>query len=96
VLAFLNFISVDADSEVLGHVARLDGVNNGGLKSVRELAQELVVVQLCSVAETSSPGEDRSDGVGGSGLALLPLSVVTGDGTVSGLSLNDVVLVEED
>ena len=95
-LAFLNFISVDADSEVLGHVACLNSVNNGGLKSVRELAQELVVVQLCSVAETSSPGEDRSDGVSGSGLALLPLSVVTGHGTMSGLSLNDVVLVKED
>jgi hypothetical protein len=77
-------------------VASLDGVNNGCLKSVSELFQEFVVVQLCSVTESSSPGEDRSYRVGGSGLALLPLSVVTSHGTVSSLSLYDVVLIKED
>lgn len=58
VSALLNLVAVDADSEVLGHVASLDGVNDGGLKGLGELVQKLVVVQLCSVAETSSPGED--------------------------------------
>lgn len=96
VSALLYLIPVDAYGQILGHVTRLDGVNDCGLKSVRELAEELVAVQLCSVAETSGPCEDGGDGVGGGGLSLLPLSVVAGDGTVGGLSLHDVVLVEED
>lgn len=95
VSALLNLVAVNADCEILGHVAGLDSVNNGGLESLGELAQELVVVQLCSVAETSGPGEDGGDWVGGSGLSLLPLSVVACHGTVSSLRLNDVVLIEE-
>jgi hypothetical protein len=86
---------VDADCEILGHVASLDSINNGSLESVRELAQKFVVVQLSSVVKTSGPGKDRRNWVGGSGLSLLPLSVVTCHGTVSSLSLNNVVLIEE-
>lgn len=91
----LNLVAVDADCEILGHVASLDSINNGSLESVRELAQKFVVVQLSSVVKTSGPGKDRRNWVGGSGLSLLPLSVVTCHGTVSSLSLNNVVLIEE-
>lgn len=94
--ALLHVVAVHADGEVLGHVALLDGVDDGGLQSVRELGKELVAVELGSVVEAASPGEDGGHGVGRGGLALLPLSVVTGDGAVSSLSLDDAILVEKD
>ena len=95
VSALGDLVAVDADGEVLGHVTGLDGVDDGLLEGGRELGEELVVVELCSVGEAASPGEDRGNGVGGGGLTLLPLSVVAGDGAVGSLSLDDAVLVEE-
>ncbi len=92
---FSDLVSVDANGEILGHVALLNGVNDCLFEGVGELGEELVVVKLGSVVETAGPGEDRGNGVGGSGLTLLPLSVVAGDGAVSSLSLNNVILIEK-
>lgn len=44
----------------------------------------LVVVELGSVEKTTSPGIDASDRVGGSFLALLPLTVVASNSAVGG------------
>ncbi len=56
--ALLDFVAVDTDSEILGHVAALDGVNDCLLEGVREVLEKLVVVKLCAMGETTSPGED--------------------------------------
>jgi len=48
------------------------------------------------MAETTSPGEDGSDWVRGSGTSLLPLTIVSGDCAVCGFSFHDVVSVHAD
>lgn len=53
-----DFVAMSADSEILCHMSLLDGVNNSTLESGGELGEELVVVELCSVSETSCPCED--------------------------------------
>lgn len=53
-----NLVAVDADGEILGHMASLNGVNDSLLECGRELGKELVVVELCSVSEAASPGKD--------------------------------------
>lgn len=96
VSALLDLVTMDADSQILGHVTCLDGINYGGFKCAREFSEELIIIQLCSVAEPLCPCEDRGNWVGRRGLALLPLSVVASDSSVSGLRLNHVVLIKED
>ena len=69
--------AVHTDRQVLGHVPRLDGVDDGLLHVFAERAQLLVVVQLGAVREAAGPREDARDGVGGRGLALLVLAPLT-------------------
>src|SRR2546426_10440046 len=46
------------ESQVLGHIAGLDGVNAHPLKAVGKLRQCGVVVELGAVRERARPGED--------------------------------------
>jgi len=85
-----------SNGEILGHVSLLNSLNSHVFEEVSELGEEFVVVKLSSVSETSGPCEDRGDGVGGGSLSLLPLSVMSGDGTVGGFRFDDSVFVQED
>lgn len=80
--------SLDADGQILGHLATLDGLDDGSFQSLGEVLELLVLIKLGSVEKTTGPGIDRGDGVGGGLFTLLVLSVVTGNGTVSSFSLN--------
>ena len=73
----------------------LDSLNNSLLKSSTELGQLLVVIEFSSVSKSSRPSENGSDWVGGGSLSLLPLSIMPGDSSVSGLGLESTILVNE-
>ena len=68
----------DAKSEVLSHVSIL--------KRSHEVGELDVVVKLCPLSKTTSPGEDRSDRVGRCLFALLVLAVMASDSAMSSLS----------
>lgn len=88
--------AVGSDGEILGHVTLFDSFDGDIFEEVSELGEEFVVVKLSSVSKTSGPSEDGGNGVGGCSFTLLPLSVMSGDGTVSSFSLNNTLFVEED
>merc|ERR1712144_177522 len=72
-----------ADGQVLGHDALLvHDVNASLLKALGELHQLWCAVQLATLRQTASPGEDGCDGVGGGRVALLVLTEVTRHGAV--------------
>lgn len=83
------------DSQVLGEDASLDCLNDRFFEGVAEKSKMFVVVELCSVLETSSPGVDRSNWVGRGGLSLLPLSIVSSNSSVSSLSFQNVIRVKK-
>ena len=56
--------AVDADGQILGHVAGLDSLNNDALASLTPVLELFVVVKLGTVEQTAGPGEHGSDGVG--------------------------------
>src|SRR5437868_2558222 len=78
----------DEQSQVLGHLAGLDGPHANLFERLRETDQLGVVVQLAAVFETPRPGEDRRDRVRRRRLAQLVLPVVPGHRAVRGLSLD--------
>lgn len=84
----LRKVTLNAKSEILGHVASLDGLNASLLELLGESSELGVVVQLSTVGKTLSPGKDGGDGVGGGLLTSLVVTVVTSNGTVSSLSLD--------
>ena len=55
----------DEERQVLGHEARLHGLDHHPLQGGGEPGQLVVAVQLGPVGETAGPGEDGGDGVGG-------------------------------
>ncbi len=68
--------ALDAQRQVLGHEAGLDGVDAGGLEGGRELGQGGVGVQLGPVLEAARPREDGRDWVRARLAARLVLTVV--------------------
>jgi len=81
-----------AEGQILSHATGLDGVNATCLQNLTELGELVVVVQLGAVSEATGPGKDGGDGVGGGGLALLVLAVVTSDRSVCGLGFNGLAI----
>ena len=61
---------VDQDGKILSHGATFDSFDDDSFQSVTEVFEFSIAVQLGSVEETSSPGEDGSNRVGGSFFAL--------------------------
>lgn len=58
-------LAVDGQGQVLGHdVLVLDGADTSLLKLLGEDAQLLVAVEVGTVAQTTRPGKDGSNGVG--------------------------------
>lgn len=81
--------SVHGEGEILGHdPVDVDGLGTTLLELGSKLGQLGGVVELGSEGETPGPGEYRGDRVGRRLVTLLELSVVPGDGTVSGLGLH--------
>ena len=79
--------------EILGHDAiDIDGVNAGLLESLSEGNELRGFVELATLDETTGPGEDGGNGVGGGLVALLVLAVVAGDGTVGSLRLEGLAI----
>lgn len=85
-------IRVDAESEILGHLARFDSGDASGLEGISELAEASVAIELGAVGEATRPGKDGGDGVGGGLLALLVHAVVARDGAVGGLGLDGLAV----
>mmetsp|Transcript_97472 Transcript_97472/g.134064 ORF Transcript_97472/g.134064 Transcript_97472/m.134064 type:complete len:376 (-) Transcript_97472:86-1213(-) len=77
-------------------MAIFTGGNDSLLQGLGEESQFFVAVDLGTVTETSGPSEDTSNRVGASATSLLPDTVVSCDGTMSGLSLHNTVLVDAD
>ena len=78
----LHLLSMDSQSKILGHDTLLvDQFNTRGFEVFTESEELGVVIEVGSVDETSGPCEDGSNGVGGGFVALLPFTVVSGDGT---------------
>ena len=96
VVLALELLAVDAEGEVLGELVVVNAVNAGLLELLGESDELLVAVELAPVSETTSPCVDGGDRVGRRLLALLVLSVVPGDGTVSSLRLADLTVGGEE
>ena len=80
--------SVDAPGQVFGQHAVVDGVHASGFEGIAEIEEILVSVELGPVSQTSGPGVDAGNGVGGGLLSFLMLTVVTGNGAVGSLRFN--------
>ena len=76
----------DAKSEVLSHVSILNRLDDNSLKRSREVSEIDVVVKLCLLSKTTSPGDDLSDRVCRCLFALLLLVVMASDSAMSSLS----------
>jgi len=87
---------VDQDGKILSHSATFDSFDDDSFQGVTEVFEFSIAVQLGSVEETSSPGEDGGNGVGGGFLSLLVSSVVTSDGTVGSFSFHGAIRGDED
>lgn len=79
--------------KILGHDAiNIDGVNAGLLEALGEGDNLGLVVELATLDETTGPGEDGGNGVGGGLVALLVLTVVASDGAVGSLGLEGLAI----
>jgi len=76
------------EGQILGHNAvDVNGVNAGLLEALSEGDDLRGAVEGTTLDETTGPGEDGGDGVGGGLVTLLVLAVVASDGSVSRLGL---------
>lgn len=79
--------------KILGHDAiDIDGVNAGLLKALGKGNDLGGVVELATLDETTGPGEDGGNGVGGGLVTLLVLTVVAGDGAMGSLRLEGLAI----
>lgn len=84
----LTLLAAASKSKILGHDALLvDNVDTGALELLGEGDNVGGAVELATLHETTGPGENGGNGVGGGLTALLVLTVVTGHGAVGGLGL---------
>jgi hypothetical protein len=68
-------------------------LDNCIFKRLAEKSELFVLVKLCAMAETTSPSEDRRNWIRGSGTALLPNAVMSGNSSMSSLSFHNIVSV---
>ena len=87
---------VDADCQVLGHVASCDRLDDHTLGSLAPVLECSVIVELGTVEETTGPCEHGGNRVGGGLTTLLVDTVMSGDSAVSGLSLDGTIRALED
>ena len=77
-----NFVSVDADSEVLGHLSLFNRLDTDCLERIREIDEGLVAIELATEGQSTRPCEDGCDWVSAGGFASLVITVVAGYGTM--------------
>ena len=78
----LHILSVDGKCKIFGHDAvRINDLDTCCLEILTEVAKRVVVVKFSTVNKPPGPRKDRRNRVGGRFVALLPLAVVTGNGT---------------
>jgi len=82
---------VDDHCQIFGHEAFFNSFNDTPFKQFSEVLQEFIVIDFCSVKKTTSPGKNTGNGVGRSLFSLLPLSVMSGDCSVSSFRLNNAI-----
>src|SRR5690606_24284120 len=85
-------VGADEHREVLGHLARLDGLHHDILEGLGEGDEGLIAVELAAVHEPAGPRIDRGDRVGRGGLARLVLAVMPRDRAVRGFRLDDLAV----
>lgn len=79
--------------KILGHdTVNIDSVNASLLKALSKGDNLRGVVELATLDETTGPGEDGGNGVGGGLVALLMLTVVASDSTVGSLRLESLAI----
>lgn len=89
----LTVLAAAGKGKVLGHDSLfIDNVDTGALKLLGKGDDVGGVVELTTLDETTSPGEDGGNRVGRCLTALLVLAVVAGDGTVCGLGLEGLTI----
>lgn len=81
------------EGKILGHDAvNIDSVDAGLLKALGIGNDIGGVVELATLDETTGPGEDGGNGVGGGLVTLLVLTVVASDGAVGSLGLEGLAI----
>jgi len=79
--------------KILGHdTVNVDSVNASLLKALSEGNNIGSVVELSTLDETTGPGEDGGNGVGGGLVTLLVLTVVASDSAVGSLRLEGLAI----
>jgi hypothetical protein len=79
--------------QIFGHdTILIHGVHTSLLQALGESHDFWRLVENSSLHESSCPGEDGGDGVGGGLVALLVLSVVAGDGSVGGFGFEGLAV----
>lgn len=79
--------------KILGHdTVNIDSVNASLLKALSKGDNLGGVVELATLDETTGPGEDGGNGVGGGLVTLLVLTVVASDSTVGSLRLEGLAI----
>jgi len=80
--------ALDAYGKVLSEVTRLDRVDADLLQRFGEMSQTRILVQLGAMQQSAGPREDGGDRIGGGLVALLVLTIVTGDGAMGGFGFD--------
>jgi len=89
----LTVLAASGKGKILGHdTIIVDNLDTGTLELLSELDNVGGVVELTTLDETTGPGEDGGNGVGGGLVTLLVLTVVPGDGAVCGLGLEGLAV----
>src|SRR5690606_15389478 len=82
-----RLIGADQQREILGHLAAFYRVDAHLFERFGKADDIGCVVETAAIDQAARPREDRCDRVGRSGLALLVLAIVAGDGSVRRLRL---------
>ena len=90
IFAMLDFIAAYADGQILGHLSALHCLDTNSFQCIREIDEGLVTIQLAAESQSTRPGKDAGDGIGGSGLACLVVAEVAGDGTMGRFGFHDL------
>jgi len=88
----LHGLAMDNEGQILGHVPGFDGFDADALELMGENPERFILINLCSELESPGPGKDRGNGIRGGLAALLMFTVMTGDGSMGGLSLTAMTI----
>ena len=59
VIVFFNIpLLENKNSKILGHVSLFNSFNDCVFKAMSKLSERIILIKLCSVQKTSSPGKD--------------------------------------